>query len=95
MNPTWFKAGMTAAVLSMVFSGAPVAGIAAGSDRGDTSGPATGTATTPSTAVPKQDTNATSGMAAGGPGVEGKQGGESGAQPKTPNGTAQPATTKK
>ena len=95
MNSTWCKVAVPAAGLSVLLLGAPVSAVAAtGPAQGDTSGPAAGTATTPSTAVQKHEPNATRGTAAGAPGVEGKEGTESGAQPKTSTGAGQPATTK-
>jgi hypothetical protein len=95
MYSTWCKVGVPAAALSMVLLGATVSAVAAtGPAQGDTSGPAAGTPITPSTAVHKQESNSTSGTAAGAPGVEGKQGTESGAQPKTSTGAGEPATTK-
>jgi hypothetical protein len=95
MNMTWCKVAVPEAALSMLLLGVPVSAVAAtGPAQGDTSGPAAGTATTPSTAVQKQGPNATSGTAAGAPGVEGKQGTESGAQPKTSTGAGQPAPPK-
>jgi hypothetical protein len=96
MNMTWCKVAVPAAALSMVLLGAPVSAVAAtGPAQGEASGPAAGTPTTmPSTAVQKQGPNATSGTAAGAPGVEGKQGTESGAQPKTSTEAGQPATPK-
>jgi hypothetical protein len=95
MNMTWCKVAAPAAALSMVLLGAPVSAVSAtGPAQGDTSGPAAGTPITPSTAVQKQEPSGASGTAAGAPGVEGKQGTESGAQPKTSTEVGQPATPK-
>lgn len=67
--------------LAMALFCAPVAMAATDSAQGETSGPAAGTVTKPSTAVQKQAANP-GGMAAGAPGVTGKSGGEFGPQPK-------------
>jgi hypothetical protein len=91
MKFTWYKTPVPAAALSMMLSGAPISMAATGPAQGDTSGPASGTQTTPSTAVQKQMTGSKSGTAGGAPGMEGKQGAESGAKPKT-SAAGQPAT---
>ncbi len=78
---TWNRIGLPAAVFSVALAGAPFALAATGSAQGDTSGPASGTQTTPSAAVQKQAGNPAA-AAAGAPGMVGKQGGESGVQPK-------------
>nr|WP_294507387.1 hypothetical protein [uncultured Rhodopila sp.] len=70
--------GLAAAVLSLAVYCAPVA-IAA---QGETSGPAAGKTTTPGAAAQKEASKQ-SGSAAGAPGVEGKQGAESGSAPNT------------
>nr|WP_294554406.1 hypothetical protein [uncultured Rhodopila sp.] len=73
------KFGLAAAALSMALLGAPVANAAQDSSQGNTSGPASGKMTTPGTASQKQASTQ-----AGAPGVEGKQGAESGAAPGAP-----------
>lgn len=78
----------SAAALAIALFSASVSVAAPKSAQGDTSGPAAGTHTTPSSAVQKNSTN---GTMAGAPGVEGKQGAESGAQPKPAAGSEQPA----
>jgi hypothetical protein len=68
-------------VLAVALGSAPFAN-AAGPAQGDTSGPAVGTLTTPSTAVQKQVTGPNNGStSAGAPGVAGKPGAESGDKP--------------
>lgn len=86
MNKTFLGSMALAASLLA----APVVLAAPNSTQGDTSGPASGTVTTPSAAVQKQAANP-DGTAAGAPGVSGKSGGESGPQPKGPPGQNQPA----
>jgi hypothetical protein len=81
MNLLRSKFGLAAAALSMAMLGAPVAIAAQDSAQGETSGPASGKMTTPGTAAQKQ-ASTQAGSAAGAPGVEGKQGAESGAAPK-------------
>jgi hypothetical protein len=83
MNMLRFKLGLAAGALSMTVLGAPFAIAAQDSAPGDTSGSASGKMTTPGTAAQKQ-TSTQTGSAAGGPGVEGKQGAESGAAPGAP-----------
>lgn len=61
---------------------APVTVVAADTGKGESSGPAAGTTTTPGTAAQKQNSARTDSSVAGAPGVSGKQGAESGAKPK-------------
>ena len=76
MKTDFIKAGLIAGALALC--GAPLALAASG----DTSGPASGKPVTPGAAAQKQ-ASTQSGSAAGAPGVEGKQGAESGSPPKT------------
>ncbi len=78
--------GLAAAALSVAVLGAPAAIAAQGSAQGETSGPASGKTMTPGAAAQK-DASTQSGSAAGAPGVEGKQGAESGSAPKAPGQT--------
>jgi hypothetical protein len=71
----------TAGVLTVALGFASAAIAAPGPEQGQTSGPASGTTTTPSTAVQKQNSKPEANTAAGGPGVAGKRGTESGSQP--------------
>jgi hypothetical protein len=82
MRATLFRFGLSAGMLSLALGCAPMALAANGPAQGDTSGPAAGTNTTPSTAVQKQTASPNAGTAAGAPGVSGKQGSQSGTQPK-------------
>jgi hypothetical protein len=76
------------ATLAIVLFSASASVAAPEPAQGDTSGPAAGTQTTPSTAVQK---NSADGTTAGAPGVEGKQGTESGAPSKPAASSNQPA----
>jgi hypothetical protein len=81
MRMTWCKTGLAAGALVVTLCAAPsvMAAAAESTDTsGNTSGPAAGTQTTPSTALQKQGSVSNNGHAAGGPGVEGKKGAESG-----------------
>ena len=84
MKTTCSRWGIASGVLAVALLAAPLAMAA----QGDTSGPAAGKPTTPSTAVQKNasDTNGTS--AAGAPGVSGKGGAESGSKPDSPSGSS-------
>jgi hypothetical protein len=82
MNATWFTRGIPAAALAAALLCAPMAMAASESARGNTSGPAAGTPTTPNAAVQKQ-ASTPGGTAAGAPGVEAKPGTEAGAKPET------------
>lgn len=62
------------------------AAMAAEQAQGDTSGPAAGKQTTPSTAVQKNTPNSNPSVAAGAPGVAAKPGSEAGRQPTDSNG---------
>ena len=79
MNVVRSRFGLAAAALSMTVLAAPIAIAAQDSAQGETSGPASGRMTTPGTASQKQ-----SSTQAGAPGVEGKQGAESGPAPEAP-----------
>jgi hypothetical protein len=83
MNTRRFGFGLAAAALSLAVFGAPVAIAAQDAAQGETSGSASGKMTTPGAATQKQ-ASTQSGTAAGAPGIEGKQGAESGSAPAAP-----------
>src|ERR1700712_5768722 len=89
MKSPYSKAALSVTALSIVLLSASASMAAPEPAQGDTSGPAAGTRTTPSTAVQK---NSATGTTAGAPGVEGKPGAESGAQPKPAVSSDQPPT---
>ena len=78
LGPKWWA--IRSGVLALALGYAPLA-IAAGPAQGDTSGPAAGTQTTPSTAVQKQVSSPNGSTSAGAPGAAGKPGAESGDKP--------------
>ena len=82
MRSKWLLSSVS---LMLALGGAPclvAQGLAAqDSSQGETSGPASGKATTPSTAVQKHVSNAQGSTAAGAPGVAGAGGAESGSKP--------------
>ena len=82
MNWVVSKWGILPGLLAFALFCAPAALAAQGSDQGDTSGPAAGKNTTPSTAVQKDRSQGTGNVAGGAAGVSGRQGAESGASPR-------------
>ena len=77
------KPGLKARLAAVALMAAGLWAPGAMAAQGETSGPAAGNNTVPSAATQKQVSKET-GTAAGAPGVEGKQGAESGAAPQTP-----------
>jgi hypothetical protein len=81
MKTSCFKWAIPSGVLALALGCASLAIAAGPPAQGDTSGPAAGTPTTPSTAVQKQASPQNGGAGAGAPGVAGKPGAESGDKP--------------
>jgi hypothetical protein len=77
MEATCRKLTISSGVLALALGWAPFA-IAAEPAQGETSGPAAGTQTKPSTAVQKQVSEPKGSTSAGAPGATGKPGAESG-----------------
>ncbi|HYZ21990.1 MAG TPA: hypothetical protein VE690_07520 [Rhodopila sp.] len=81
MKPRYLIPG----ILGFALIGAPALAASTSSQgntpQGETSGPAAGQTTTPSTAVEKDATNSNPSAATGGAGIEGKRGAEAGHAP--------------
>ncbi len=88
MKASYRSLAIPSGFLALALGCAPFAN-AAGPAQGETSGPAAGTHTTPSTSVQKQGSDQNGSTSAGRPGTTGKQGAESGEKPKGSSATGQ------
>jgi len=82
MTLTGLMRSIAAGGLATVIGFTPLAMAANGPAQGETSGPASGSPTTPSTAVQKQVSPPHGSTSAGAPGVASKEGTEAGGDPK-------------